>query len=576
MYKYIVIVYLLVSVATIFPFTLQGQDVENLITETRSRLENTPFKITGAIQSSLQFYTMNGLSENRVNPFSWRLHAHLQMDFLGIKIPISGLFSTRSTAFNYQLPAYSFAGMSPSYRWATLHLGDRSLSLSPYSLTGHSFRGVGIDLRPGNFRFTAMYGRLKRARAEDLQKLQNIESPYRRMGWGFKTGFDNGRDRLSVILFTAKDEDDSIGIPLDSLLVKPAENVVLGFNGKKQFGKSLFLEVDFAHSIFTRDLNSHARPDDLTFFKRVGGLIQPLTSTRFNNAMKTSLGFQTNFGSIQLEHERIDPGYRSLGTLFFNNDIENFTGGVTASIFKKKVNLMGKLGVQRNNLSGNEINTSVRLVGNVNANVIVNSKVSFNLAYSNFSNTNRLRSFSNPFQLVDSIVLVLVNENISLAGTYNLSEKQTSLLSLMLAHQKANSIENEEVNPERQNNFWLAQLAHQYQPAGSKFNLTTAFQANYSVLPQLKTVSLAPSIGISTSFANDQLQPSTTLSYSAIATQGRWINNIFTWQNRITYQPHKQHRFSLITAYIHRSAKDQSSGIGFSEWRGRLEYGWGF
>ncbi len=557
------------------PLIGYAQDIEDLINTTKSRMETSPLSISGGIQSSLQWYQLSGDIDNRATPLLWQARAHMQVDFLGVKVPISSIFSTRSVVFDYDLPAFAFAGMSPSYKWATLHLGDRTMHFSPYSFSGHNFRGVGTELKPGNFRFSAFYGQLKRARVEDLGKLQNIESPYRRIAWGFKTGFDNGRDELAVSLFSASDDAESIDLPTDSLVFQPAENVVLGFNGKKHFGKVVYLTVDFAHSIFTKNQNSTLRFDVPNFFQKAGGLIKPLTSTNYNNAIKTQLGFQANFGTLELTHERIDPGYRSLGTLFFNNDLENFTGGITTSLFKRKVRLTGQLGVQRNNLSGDQNNSSTRIVGNVNANANVGSRLNLNLTYSNFSNTNRLKSMSNPLQPIDSIVLVLVNENVSLGGTYQLSQEQTSVLSMLLMYQEASSIQNDEIDHNQFSRFWLAQVAHQYQTTSTTTGITSALQLNYGVLPQTTTLTVGPSIGINAALFKDKLRPNSTLSFTANNVDGKWIGNMLSWQNRLSYALHGSHRFSIISAFIKRTS-NLSNVPAFAEWRFRMEYAWAF
>src|SRR5690625_7751885 len=53
-------------------------------------------------------------------------------------------------------------GLSPSWRWITLHLGDFSRGYSPYTLEGTRLRGAGIDLTPGIFTFSVQGGRAQR------------------------------------------------------------------------------------------------------------------------------------------------------------------------------------------------------------------------------------------------------------------------------------------------------------------------------------------------------------------------------------------------------------------------------
>jgi hypothetical protein len=74
--------------------------------------------------------------------------------------------------------------------------------------------------------------------------------------------------------------------------------------------------VDYAFSAFTRDkkepplvdLSSH------NFLERIGGLFTPRLSSSFQKALRTTLRFQTNFGQLNMSHERVDPEYRTKKT----------------------------------------------------------------------------------------------------------------------------------------------------------------------------------------------------------------------------------------------------------------------
>ena len=79
-------------------------------------------------------------------------------------IPLSFVLSNFENKF-YQ-PFNQF-GISPKYKWATLHLGYRNLTYSNYTLAGHRILGAGFDLKPKNFRIGFMYGQLRRSASID-------------------------------------------------------------------------------------------------------------------------------------------------------------------------------------------------------------------------------------------------------------------------------------------------------------------------------------------------------------------------------------------------------------------------
>lgn len=113
------------------------------------RLKNTrqqSFQINGGLTLPNQFYTSDGIDPRR-DAIQWRVPANLNLSFLGIQAPFSLAFSDANRQFN--LPSYTFVGISPSYKWARLHLGDRSLNFSKHTLNAINFRGAGFELRPG-------------------------------------------------------------------------------------------------------------------------------------------------------------------------------------------------------------------------------------------------------------------------------------------------------------------------------------------------------------------------------------------------------------------------------------------
>ncbi|MEL6668885.1 MAG: hypothetical protein AAFP08_07935, partial [Bacteroidota bacterium] len=292
---------------------LFGQDVEGFWSGINERVKSGEyFKLSGNLQAGLRYNSINGI-DARLAPFQANLNAGLLIDILGIKGPFAAAFSSQNTT--YQLPAYAFYGFSPSYQWIKFHFGDRSLNFSPFSLNGLNFRGVGLELNPGNFYVGIMRGRLRRERLADAGAIQNLDPIYRRMGSGIKLGFDNGTDMIALNLFHARDDASSLDLP-DSATVRPQENLVLEVEGKKQLSDFIGIEFNLAHSALTRDTDAPTLADVGSGFNgSIFGLFKARSSSSYNQAYGIGLRLSPKFGQLKLDYERIGAGFQSLGTL---------------------------------------------------------------------------------------------------------------------------------------------------------------------------------------------------------------------------------------------------------------------
>ena len=77
------------------------------------------------------------------------------------------------------------------------------------------------------------------------------------------------------------------------------------------------------------------------------------------NAKKVLVGFQ---------FDHVDPGFRSLGTLYFQDDFENYTIHARVNALKNKLTLAVRSGIQRNYLERNESNQILRGIGSAQIN----------------------------------------------------------------------------------------------------------------------------------------------------------------------------------------------------------------
>ncbi|MEL6922618.1 MAG: hypothetical protein AAFO94_01130 [Bacteroidota bacterium] len=555
----------------LLPVLLPAQDLEGFWSGIRNRWQNDPVLINGGLSAGMMRSFVQGMPARR-DGFNWNLNANLNIDLLGIAIPFSAHVSDGNALYN--LPSYQFVGFSPSYKWITLHGGDRSMEFSPYTLSGHNFTGGGLELTPGKFRFAAMYGRLKRATAGDFTANQNLDPSFRRMGWGFKAGYGTAEDFIDLILFSASDDLNSV----DTTFVQnlpPATNVVMGVTGRKKLSQQFSLLVDFAHSIFTDDATAPMLEDtDRNLMNSAFGLLKPRVSTYQANALRSELQWAMKRINWRLSYERIDPNYRTLGTIFINNDLENYTVGAGFQLFKKLgINLNG--GLQRNNLAGTQATTLRRLIGSISANLSLNDRLSFNAGYSNFYNTQKVRALINPVVPVDSIFLAQINENATFGASLVVGKEKNGTLSIMLAYQNANALENDELLPGA-SDFYNANFGYSHQFKGIGLQAYGALNVSRLLSDDFDNWNVGPTVSLSKSWLDKKLSTQLSSSWTGVWQQWNLKNNILNLQLGASYQMLKDHQLSFRFSLINRKVLQNIGSPQFTEGIASLNYGYTF
>lgn len=561
-----------------------AQDIENLFESVKQRFTQlaTPPSLTGSFTTSGNYNYIQGI-DRRQAPFVGNAALNLNFAVSEFSMPFNMNLSSGRFAYNYdvpnpkvKLPSYNFVGLSPKYKWATAHIGDRSMTFSPYTLSGHSFKGYGLELKPGKFEFSAMYGRLRRAQAEDLDALQSLEPAYRRTGWGFKAGYNGDKDKIALIMFRGYDDPNSIPPVTSNPTVRPADNTVVSVIGEKAFGEVVSLSVDYALSALTRNVQS-PKYENPTGLQTMAGLFRPNISSGYYNAIKSTLGFKTSLGEIGLNHERVDPGYRTLGALFFNNDFENWTVSTKTAFLEKKVTVAAEVGVQRNNIKGDQVNSDRRFVGSLNLTYAASEQLNLAGGYSNFQNTSKLRTLGQPFVQVDSIILSQVNESGNLSATLVTGEDKNSSFNLMVAYNEANNIEDEEVQADKKTTNYLSNVTYSYLFTESKLALSLSGLVNYGILPGVETFNLSPTLSVAMPFFEEALSGSLGVSYVAVATNQKWDSNILSVQSAVSGTFFKNHNIGLTMVWVQRGVKSgHTATTGFSEFTGGVNYAWSF
>ncbi|HQV37747.1 MAG: hypothetical protein IPL81_08885 [Flavobacteriales bacterium] len=353
--------------------------------------QQSPVQFNAGVQAQFGFYHVDGIDPRRT-PYFWSISGTPTATVKGIQLPFMVVLSDQQRSF--QQPFNQF-GMSPYYKWVKVHLGYRDVSFSKFTLAGYRTLMAGVELNPGKFRFGFIYGRFRKAVAEDTTAMYDPAkyisdvpvAAYKRMGYAVKVGVGTEDQHVDLVLLRASDDAGSIPKPVSTNLA-PAENLVVGLVGKVKLSEALRWDFDLAGSAFTRD----ARSDELledggVITNAVNSFFVPRTSTQGLMAVETGLALKRKRARYKLVYRRVDPDYKSMGAYYFQTDVEQLTGTVTSSLFMNRLSTNLTLGWQHNNLKKLRTATARRIIGNLGLNYTSKKAFGFLVNYTNFGIT---------------------------------------------------------------------------------------------------------------------------------------------------------------------------------------------
>jgi hypothetical protein len=383
--------------------------------------QQKPLTLTGTVDVRTVFYQSRGIPARR-RPFSYVLSGAPTLNLYGVAVPLSFTLSEQDRRFRQPFNQF---GLSPTYKWVTVHGGYRNLTFSPFTLAGHTVLGAGLELTPGKFRFGFITGRFSRATTVDPLNGTLAPFSFSRRGFAARLGVGSEKSFLDLSLVRARDDSSSVsrarqleaqqtGAP--NSVVRPAENVVLGLSGRLTFLKNWVVEGDGGLSFFTRDAGSRLAADALP--GEVDGVLGRLMtvngSTEAYSAWQAAAGYQHGGNSLKLRYRRVAPGYQSMGAYYFQDDVENLTLAPSAVLFKQRLRLTANLGVQQDNLRRQKQLTSRRFIGSVNATADFTERLGVDVSYTNFSTDQQ----PGAVQVSDTFRLAQTQQSLAVAPRY--------------------------------------------------------------------------------------------------------------------------------------------------------------
>jgi len=539
--------------------TVKAQDLENIA-------QQKPVTFSGSASARMLFYSAKGIQDRR-KPFSYVLSGSPVLTLYGMTIPFYFVYSEQERSFRQPFNQF---GLSPRYKWITLHGGYRNITYSPYTLAGHTLLGAGVDLTPGIFRFGFMYGRLNRATAVDTTSGSYDPFQYTRRGYAAKIGVGKGNNFIDFSILKAKDDSTSVHYSEKvTSRVSPAENVVFGVSGAFTY-KSVFVEGDAGFSYYTTNLGSHIKIDSIPDILKgtLGNFVTINGSTEFYSAYNIAVGYRRNDLTLKVQYKRVDPDFKSMGSYFFNNDLENITIAPAFSLFKRKLHFAGSLGLQRDNLQNQKESTSKRVIGSTNLSANINDNLGVDFTYTNFSTKQQPgRVF-----VADTLLITQTTGTIGITPRYILP-KENVTHTFLLSWNKMN-LQDLNPSPRMNNDLRSVNMFFNYQIMLVPKNLTLYINLNsaHLTMARTETGNKGITLGGSKNLKDNKL--SVGLSVAILQSfSGGQKNLLLNDGLQCSYRPGKRHTFSTNINYIGNfPKKGNKESTRFSEFRGEVSY----
>lgn len=521
------------------------------------------FKLTGGMAANAIFYD----GQSNREPFTYFLTGNVNLNISGVyNIPVS--FSYSNQKFQSSNP-FSFNRLSihPSYKWVTTHIGDVSMTFSPYTLNAHQFTGFGVDFTPeGPFKISAMYGRLLKESEYNPDDPQS-QPAYKRMGYGFKVSYDFEKVFIGAIFFKASDDKNSVRNPFPiELELQPKENVVVSFEGKVKLFDKGEIHAEVASSAITENTNSEDKKEGSFLLST---LLENNSTTQNYKAYNIDFSYPVGHGTVGVGYEYIDPEYRTLGAYFFNNDLENITLNASQNLFGDKISIAFNAGLQRDDLENKKSTQLQRVVSAINVNYNASEKLSVTGGYSNFQSFTNIKNqfdYINEVSLsdnLDTLDFQQISQNANLNANYILkdTETQNRNLGIGLSFQNATNKQDGHTIENGESNFYNGNMSYTLGYPLIDLNISASVNASYSTIGVDNSLTYGPMVSVNKKYFDKKLRVTGSVSYNQSRNNGEKQGEVTNIRVGGNYTYRKKHNFNLNALSQFRSATTSSTDL---------------
>jgi len=398
--------------------------------------QQPPVRLSSGFTVQSNHYSVDNIPYRR-QPHNWNISGTPVLHVYGISIPFSFYWSNQQ--MDFQQPFNQF-GISPRYKWATLHLGHSSVRFSEYTLAGRRFLGAGTELNPGNLRFGFVYGRFQKAVEQDTiihstpkGYLQGeTGGAFERRGYAAKLGVSSGTNYLDFIFMHVADDTNSLAQPLSLETLNPEKNTVVGVKHRFEVDGA-FWESDGAISFYTRDVFAEELDTSglSTNLKKIYQGLDARLTTQLLYAFNTQVGYDGQHIRTSLRFRHVSRDFKTMGAYYFQTDVQEFALQLGVNLFEHRLHLRGNVGTQRNNLSRDRLHTTTRLITSLYTGAQLHNRLRLDVTYSNFGITQAPQIPG----LSDSLRIDQVQQSLQVSTNYRIPSAYPQIISLIFSTQ---------------------------------------------------------------------------------------------------------------------------------------------
>ncbi|MFM7731247.1 MAG: hypothetical protein ACKO6L_09425 [Flavobacteriales bacterium] len=521
-----------------------------------------PIRLSGSLNAQAGPYLHFGQGTPRNDPFWWQVAGSPTLSIYGWQFPFSFNIGSRNRSFNQPFNRY---GVSPYYKWLTLHAGYRSIRMNPYVMSGVQFLGGGVEMNPKGFRFAAFYGRFTKPIAQDTNATIT-ESPvpaFRRMGYGAKIGFGNRRSFFDLSLIKVYDESKSIALQ-DTNTIKPQENIALGISTRIAITERLSFHMDLGGSLLNRNSNLTVL-DTVQSYNPFPKLFQPKVGAQLLKAGNASLSYQHKKFGIKFQAKQVDADYRSLAAFYQQSDLRSITVEPSLRLYKNKLKISGSIGRQQDNVSGRKAYTSVRTISSANIAVQPTKNYNVSLNFSNYGMTQQagLQVVNDTFRVAQN------NLSVGLAQNYSSTNKVRSVTFAMnISYQELQDLNPFGTYAAGENQVWFINMNGNRIRISDNLGIQGGINLSRNTYSAGNYTLIGPTLGIAKPFMADKVRTNLTVTYNRGFQNGVSSGSTVNSYATLGYQASKAHQFNLTFNLLHNSTPFVSPTSGsFTEIR---------
>jgi hypothetical protein len=541
------------------------------------KMNQKGFYISGSAGFQLGYNVVSGIPK-RINPFLYQLTGEVTFRYKDIlELPFSFVFSEQDRKFNQP---FNQIGISPKYKWLTMHGGFRNIHWSDFSVGGHNMLMVGAEVNPSFLRAGVLFGRLNRSTVADTSKidslsLQTFIPAYKRLGMAVKIGAGTEKNFVDFVYFRAWDKaKDTLFFSNDEGINSPllkSENAVFNIITSNKIGKYVTVKAEYALSTTNADKtlpdNKDSLPEDYPKISRI--LMKPNGSAIGGHAASAEAVFEKDGWNSGVGFKLLTQNFSSFGTYFLQTNYYDITIRQAIPLQKQKGRLSLQAQISDDNLNKKKDFSTKRTILHTGYD-FNDAKFGISAQYVLAYSKQRAVSDSIKTSPFNDLLMNQINHTFILVPRY-LIIKQKSTHMLMLS-ETANLLTDLNKTTKDNTNFFnnVINLSYTLNLPLKLFSLTGSVFNTYIKNKALALPSYGMSVTTSQSFAKNKITMSDAISLT-LNSQATVINANLN----LNYMPEQHHRLYLTNGIIWNGSKT-AGNPSFVEFRGTFGYQYSF